>query len=70
MPTEGLKSSSSSSAIVQLYLDAKCSRKITHDKLNSLESLELKADHIEKKLIRFIKSQIQSGKILHKSKTC
>ena len=68
MPFEGLKSSSSASAIVQLYLEAKCSRKITHEKLHSLESLELKADHVEKKLIRFLKSQIQSGKILHKSK--
>ena len=64
-----MKSSTSSSAIVQLYLEAKCSRKISHDKLHSLELLEVKADHAEKKLIRFLKSQIQSGKILHKSKS-
>ena len=61
--------SSTSSAVVQLYLEVKCSRKITRDKLHSLELLEVKADHVEKKLIRFLKSQIQSGKILHKSKS-
>ena len=69
MASEYMRSSNSSSAIVQLYLEAKCSRKITRDKLNSLELLEVKADHVEKKLIRFLKSQIQSGKILHKSKS-
>ena len=69
MPTEYMKSSGNSSAIVQLYLEAKCSRKITRDKLHSLERLEIKADHVEKKLIRFLKSQIQSGKILHKPKS-
>ena len=69
MATEYMKSSNNSSAIVQLYLEAKCSRKISYDKLHSLELLEIKADHVEKKLIRFLKSQIQSGKILHKSKS-
>ena len=69
MPTEYMKSGNNSSAIVQLYLEAKCSRKITCDKLNSLELMEVKADHIEKKLIRFLKSQIQLGKILHNSKS-
>ena len=69
MATEYMKSSENSSAIVQLYLEAKCSRKISYDKLHSLELLEIKADHVEKKLIRFLKSQIQSGKILHNSKS-
>ena len=69
MATEYMKSNNNSSAIVQLYLEAKCSRKISYDKLHSLELLEIKADHVEKKLIRFLKSQIQSGKILHRSKS-
>ena len=69
MSTEYMKTNSTSSAIVQLYLEAKCSRKISHDKLHSLELLEVKADHVEKKLIRFLKSQIQSGVIMHKSKS-
>ena len=69
MATDYMKSSNNSSAIVQLYLEAKCSRKISHDKLHSLELMEIKADHVEKKLIRFLKSQIRSGKILHKSKS-
>ena len=68
MLTEYMKSSSSSSTIVQLFLEVKCSRKITCEKLRSLELLEVKADYVEKKLIRFLKKQIQSGEILHKPK--
>ena len=69
MFTEYMNSNNNSSTIVQLYLEAKCSRKISHDKLHSLDLLESKADRVEKKLIRFLKTQIQSGKILYKTRT-
>ena len=68
MSPSSLKTNHDSSSIVQLYLDAKCSRSITQDKYHSLVSLEPKADQAEKKLIRYLKSQIRSGKILHSKK--
>ena len=51
------------SSIVQLYLDSVCHRKIKYSQIIQLEKLESKADSIEKKLIKTLKSMVIQNNI-------
>lgn len=51
------------SSIVQLYLDSVCYRKIKYSQILQLEKLESRADCIEKKLIRTLKSMVIQNNI-------
>lgn len=49
--------------IVDQYLQVSCFNKISQSTLDEIMDYEVKADHLEKKLIRKIKEQVKNGKI-------